>query len=574
MASEHILYEPDERPPFLAAAGLGLQAIITMLAVITAYVTIIVRAGGQSDNYMSWALFSAFAVSGIATILQSFRVWRFGAGYTFATAPSAAFIVICATALIEGGPAMMSTLIIVSTLFQFALTARLSLLRRVITPTVSGTVLLLLAATSILAVFGTLSDTIVGAPAVGAPIVAALTLVVMLGLRLYASPSLQQWTPIIGIGVGCAAAAALGLYDFQGVIEAPLIGIPQYAWPGIDLNLGVAFWALLPGFVVVSLAATINMIGEGIAVQRVSWRRRRATDFRVIQGAINAVGIGNLLAAFLGTIPNAIYPTNAARTLLTGVAARHVGIYGGVLLIVLALIPKLTAFLVAIPSPIIAAFVIVVLGLMFVEGMRMIVQDGIDARKAAVVGVSFWLGMGFHLKMIFPELLTGFWGTLLGNGVTTGSVVAILLTFLLELSAPRRRRLEVPLDYSALPSIDEFLRSFASGIGWNESSTERLRSVGEETLSSLMQGDSVSESDGRRLAITARLSEETAELEFLATSDEGDNLEDRIAYLSELTEVPDEREISFRLLRHYASSIQHRKYHNIDIVTVHVEGTR
>ena len=75
----------------------------------------------------------------------------------------------------------------------------------------------------------------------------------------------------IGIGVGCAAAAALGLYDFQGVIEAPLIGIPQYAWPGIDLNLGVAFWALLPGFVVVSLAATINMIGEGIAVQRVSW---------------------------------------------------------------------------------------------------------------------------------------------------------------------------------------------------------------------------------------------------------------------------------------------------------------
>ena len=69
MASEHILYEPDERPPFLAAAGLGLQAIITMLAVITAYVTIIVRAGGQSDSYMSWALFSAFAVSGIATVL-------------------------------------------------------------------------------------------------------------------------------------------------------------------------------------------------------------------------------------------------------------------------------------------------------------------------------------------------------------------------------------------------------------------------------------------------------------------------------------------------------------------------
>ena len=51
-------------------------------------------------------------------------------------------------------------------------------------------------------------------------------------------------------------------------------------------------------------------------------------------------------------------------------------------------------------------------------------------------------------------------------------------------------------------------------------------------------------------------------------------MEDRLAYLSELPPVPDEREVSFRLLRHYASSVRHQKYHGIDIVTVDVRGGR
>lgn len=63
------------------------------------------------------------------------------------------------------------------------------------------------------------------------------------------------------------------------------------------------------------------------------------------------------------------------------------------------------------------------------------------------------------------------------------------------------------------------------------------------------------------------------ELEFLAISDE-DNLQDRLTYLSDQPETVDEREISFRLLRHYASSVEHHKYHNVDIVGVEVEVSR
>ena len=58
-------------------------------------------------------------------------------------------------------------------------------------------------------------------------------------------------------------------------------------------------------------------------------------------------------------------------------------------------------------------------------------------------------------------------------------------------------------------------------------------------------------------------------MEFTATT-EGGNLQDKLAYLSDQPEIYDEDEISFRLLRHYASSVEHHKYHDIDIITVRV----
>ena len=50
--------------------------------------------------------------------------------------------------------------------------------------------------------------------------------------------------------------------------------------------------------------------------------------------------------------------------------------------------------------------------------------------------------------------------------------------------------------------------------------------------------------------------------------------ESPIAYLSEQAEELDVGDISFRLLRFYASSVRHRKHYGIDIVTVEIEGSR
>ena len=572
-ANDNIRYEPDDRSPHPVSAGLGFQITAITLAPVAITVAIIARAANQSETYITWAVFAAVVVSGTVTILQAVRVGRIGAGHILVMGTSGAFIGICITALVEGGPATLASLVVVSSLFQFLLSARLSLLRRIVTPVVAGTVLMLIAATVMPIVFGMLGDIPEGISTPAAPLTASVTLVVVVVVSLRAPRSLQLWAPLIGVVVGCGVAAAFGMFDYQGVLDAPWVGIPDVGgWPGFQLPTE-AFWALLPAFVVVTIVGAIETIGDSVAIQQVSRRRPRAGDFRLVQGALNADGVGNLLSGIAGTVPNTTYSSSISIVTITGIAARRVGIYTGLFFILLVFSPKIVALLLAIPNVVAAAYTMVLIALIFVEGFRIVMRDGMDPRKAMVVGVSFWMGVGFENKVIFPDLLTGPLGALFGNGMTTGALCAILLTMFLELTSSRRRRLAVGLESSSFPRIDEFLREFGAKIGWNEASTDRLRSAGEETLASLLQVSRREDADGRKLTVSARLVEEVVEMEFLASSEE-ENLEDRLAYLDEQSETPDEREISFRLLRYYASSVNHRQYHNLDVVTVQVPGSR
>ena len=546
------------------------------LATTVLIVTITVRAAEQGERYLSWAVFAALIISGAITALQAGRVGRLGAGHVLMTGAGAPFIAVSVVALTEGGLSTLASLIVVSSLFQFVLTAWLPMLRRIITPVVSGTALMLIAVTVMPIAVDRVRDVPAGVlPAAGIS-VAVATLAIATGLALRASGVWRLWAPLIGIAAGCAVAAFFGLYDVQRVIEAPWIDMPDIAaWPGFDLTPGAGFWALLPAFVIVSLVVAIKTSGDGVVIQQVSRRRPRATDFRIVQGALNTNGMGTLLSGIAGTPPTVVYsPTSVSLINFTGVAARSVGYAIGAILLALAFLPKVTAILLTIPSPVMGVYLLTVMGLLFVEGMRTVVQDGLDHRKAVVVAVALSIGVGLKNQNILADLLGRTWGASLGNGMTLGILAAILMTSFIELTSPRRRRLEVELAVSAMPRIDAFLSELASRIGWNDASTGRLRAAGEETLLSLLQSGGGDGADSvPRLIIVARPDAGTVELEFLAVFDE-ENLEDRLAYLSEQAEAPEEHEISFRLLRHYASSVRHRKYHGIDIVAVQVDGSR
>ena len=207
-----VRYEPEERPPPALALGLGFQFAMLTVAGIVLTPAILVRAAGGGEEFLSWAAFAALAISGLTTVIQAVRVGRVGSGHVLLMGTSAAFIAVCVTALVEGGPGLLATLVTLSALFQFALSTRLS---------------------------------------------------------------------------------------------------------------------LLPAFIFVTLIGAIETIGDSVAIQRVSRRKPRATDYRVVQGAVTADGVGNLLSGLAGTVPNTTYSSSVSVTDITGVASRTVGVYIG-----------------------------------------------------------------------------------------------------------------------------------------------------------------------------------------------------------------------------------------------------
>lgn len=157
--------------------------------------------------------------------------------------------------------------------------------------------------------------------------------------------------------------------------------------------------------------------------------------------------------------------------------------------------------------------------------------------------------------------------------MASGGLAALAMTGFLELTAPRKERIETVLDMDSLPRINALVDRMSSRKGWDERTVHRLRLVAEETLETLLaarrkEGDAGGK---RRLRLVIRPEGSGAEMEFVAAGGEG-NIEDRLALIED-RHPPDpvEHEISLRLLRHFASSVRHQQYLDTDIVTVTID---
>ena len=284
----------------------------------------------------------------------------------------------CITAVSDGGPATLAALVLVCGIGQLAIARWLFVLRRIVTPVVGGTVLMILSITLASVVPRLLPDAS-DENSLGAHLAALTALGVVSALILRGSATIRLWGPIIGIIAGCAVAAGFGLYSAEAVLGAAWVGIPGQ-WPGLGLppivsGFGVSFWTLLPVFLFLSIVISIQANGESIAQQRAARRDNRAVDFREVQGAMSGTGVTNLMAGAAGTVPYIINPGVVSYTQTTGVASRRVGYFIGAMLISLAFLPKLSAVLSSIPGPVMAGYLIVLSAYLFVDGARTVMQS-------------------------------------------------------------------------------------------------------------------------------------------------------------------------------------------------------
>ena len=576
--SQNPRYEAHENPPVLVSLGLGAQ--FSLIACTTLLVTPVVVAKASDGSYLQWMVFASLLVCGLSTLIQVRRLGPVGAGALLPMFTAAVSIPFCITAMVDGGPATLTALVVVSAALQLVISRWLSILRRIVTPMVVGTILAILSIT-LASVVPRLMNDVSPAEPVGGPLTALITLGVICALILRRSPVLRLWAPVAGLIVGCAAAAGFGFYDPSAVIDAAWIGVPT-EYPGLGFEFGIPFWTLLPAFLFLGIIIAIQSNGEAITQQQVAWREERAVDFRQVQGAVSGTGVTNALAGIAGTVPNMINPGAVAYSRTTGVASKKVGYWIGGIFILVAFLPKVYGLLGTIPGPVMAGYLIILSGTLFVDGARTVLQNEPNPQRVLVAGICFWTGAAFQFGLFSLSGIGPVWAAFLKSAISTGGLALIGVIMYLELTNPRRMRFRSRLHIDALPELNEFMSKFAASRGWDDAMKERLSAVAEETLLTLapldLEGllleeeETEERKDERTLVVLATGDGNSADLEFIGGGGEG-NIEDQVRQLQQhVGDSPPENEISLRLLRNYSSSVKHQQYNNTDIITIRVDS--
>lgn len=573
MEQATLRYEPQEKAPHALAAAMGAQIVLLILTAIMVTPLVVARAAGLPPAETAWLVFAALIAAGISTWLQAMRFGPVGSGFTLFVGSNVAFISVSVAALQGGGLALLATLAALSAFATFAFTRWLPALRRILTPAVGGTVLMLMALSVAPVVWGMLKrvpPAFEGSPEV--PAVAGSTLVVIILVVLFAGGLLRLWAPLLGVIVGTAVAAAFGIVDVSGVAAAPWIGLPAVGWPGLALDFPPIFWGLLPAFVLISLVGCIETYADGVAVQRIAYREAAPIDFRRVQGAINADGVGSFIAGVLGTIPNTVYSTSVAVVELTGVASRRVGWWGGLFLLLLAFSPKVGALVAAIPSPVAGAYILVLIVLLFGHGIRLVTEEGLGFEVGIAVCLGFWVGLGAQEGKIYNELLPSWAQVVASNGTTVGGVTAIVLMLLLSTKQRSRDRLTVPLAAASIGPVRALIQRFSHRLGWDKRAEDRLVLVAEEAILFLLEahhGRSHAKPD--QIHVRLRRSGEEAEIE-LVCAPVGQNAEAAMAALNDAGAPDEASALSLRLLRGMAREVRHLQYHGTDYLLLRVDS--
>jgi xanthine permease XanP len=574
--SSHVRYEPHEKPPHAAAAAMAAQIVTLIVAPIMVTPLVIAQAAGLDAAQTSWIIFAALIAGGISTWLQLVRKGPIGSGYVLFVGSNVAFVSVATAAIQAGGLPLLAVLGATSALVTFAFTRWMPLMRRFLTPALGGTVLMLMAL-SVGPVLWKMLNRPGTAEEIGAPhgLVFLVTLVSIVSILLFTRGLLRLWAPLLGVMIGSAVAAPLGLIDVSRIAAAPLFGLPASTWPGLDLSFGLDYWSLLPAFVLISLVGCMETFADGVSVQRTAHRKVRPIDFRAVQGAINADGLGSTIAALLGTVPNTVYSTSTAVVEITGFAARRVGLWGGLFMITFGLSPKLAALVAAMPAQVTGAYLLVLVVLIFAHGVRLVTEQEMTFEIGLAVCLGFWLGFGAQSGGLLNTVLPDWMQIIFSNGTTVGGVTAIIILLISQGQRIAQSKRTVPLDPNSVFLLRKDITEAAYRFGWDKPAEHRLTLAIEEAILLLCEseekrtGQSPENKSLLRMTLVERDGE--AEVEFV-TGPLNRNFETTIQDLPSDAQAAEGSDLSARLLARIAKGIRHLQYRQGDYLTFRVQS--
>lgn len=434
-----LIYRLEDRPPLPQTLFAACQHLLAMfVAVITPALLICQALGLPAQDTQHIISMSLFA-SGLASILQ-IKTWGpVGSGLLSIQGTSFNFVsplIMGGMALKNGGadiPTMMATLfgtLMLASCTEIILSRFLHLARRIITPLVSGVVVMIIGLSliqvglvSIGGGYSAMNDHTFGAP--GNLMLAGSVLVVIILLNRQRNPYLRVSSLVIAMAVGYALAWAMGMLPDTSNMEKTtsllMVPTPLYYGLGIDWNLQIPL-------MLVFMVTSLETIGDITATSDVSEQPVSGPLYmKRLKGGVLANGLNSMLSAVFNTFPNSCFGQNNGVIQLTGVASRYVGFVVALMLIVLGLFPAVAGFVQHIPEPVLGGATIVMFGTIAASGVRIVSREPLNRRAIMIMALSLAVGLGVSQQPLILQFAPDWMKTLLSSGIAAGGITAIVL---------------------------------------------------------------------------------------------------------------------------------------------------
>ncbi|BES86937.1 xanthine permease [Pectobacterium araliae] len=433
-----LIYRLEDRPPLPQTLFAASQHLLAMfVAVITPALLICQALGLPAQDTQRIISMSLFA-SGLASILQ-IKTWGpVGSGLLSIQGTSFNFVtplIMGGLALKNGGadvPTMMAALfgtLMVASFTEIILSRFLHLTRRIITPLVSGIVVMIIGLsliqvglTSIGGGYAAMGNSTFGAPK--NLLLAGAVLLVIILLNRQRNPYLRVASLVIAMAVGYLGAWLMGMLpESTPAPHDTVIMVPTPLYYGLGFD-----WNLLVPLILVFMVTSLETIGDITATSDVSEQPVRGPLYmKRLKGGVLANGLNSCLSAVFNTFPNSCFGQNNGVIQLTGVASRYVGFVVSLMLIALGLFPAVSGFVQHIPEPVLGGATIVMFGTIAASGVRIVSREPLNRRAIMIIALSLAVGLGVSQQPLILQFAPDWIKTLLSSGIAAGGITAIVL---------------------------------------------------------------------------------------------------------------------------------------------------
>ena len=252
-------------------------------------------------------------------------------------------------------------------------------------------------------------------------VVASITLAAAVVFSSYFKGFLKTIPVLLGVVVGYVVSIPMGLVSFDGIKSAPWIGLPNVTFPTFDLN---AILIIAP----VAIVVIVEHIGHLLVINEITGK-----DFTpMLPESLFGDGLATAISGALGGTPSTTYAENIGVMAVTKVYATQLFWYAGAFAFFIGgFIPKVSAVISSIPTPVMGGISLLLFGLIASSGLRLLVKSGIDyshSRNLIMSSVVLVVGIGME---------TGGFTIPLGNYSIPGMALATFLGIILNLILPK-----------------------------------------------------------------------------------------------------------------------------------------